>query len=547
MGQNVRLEKKIATKLTHRLNSTKLTLTATDTLGRSINLRYKVIDANTIEIEPLNKRTNASIHITSQEKNDNGISRRFVDYAVRTLMMVRRGSISYRYSQNLTLPGFIGTSKWFGQSTLTGSTAPGAGFSFGFFDKDFVEKALDKGWLISNDTVVNPATFATTKDFEARLNLEPIPGLKIDLAQKWFKSGQTSMEFMYKGMPSTFTGSFHMSYIAIGTFFKSSGNSTNSFTSQTYRNFKANRDEVARLIARRYAGQRYPGSGFMEGNTLAGATYNAKNGGVNLNSADVMIPAFLAAYGGHSVSGNKLSLFPSLLQSLPNWRITFDGLSSIPVVAKYFKSLTLNHAYNCDYTMAAYSSYSNWISNGSVGFIQDVTTGNPIPSSQYNIGSVTITESFSPLLGIDATFKNSLSTRLMYNTQRNLSLNITSSQIMEMLSKEWVVGLGYMLKDFNLILKLKNKQSKVKNDLTLRCDFSIRDTKSLMRNIESDNVQPTDGGTTTSIKISGDYVFSSMLNIKLFYDRNMSNPLISSSYPMSTTNFGVALKFLLTR
>jgi len=285
----------------------------------------------------------------------------------------------------------------------------------------------------------------------------------------------------------------------------------------------------------------------MEGHVLAGATYSDRNGGINPNSADVLIPAFLAAYGGHSVSGSKLGLFPSLLQSLPNWRITFDGLSSIPFIAKYLKSLTLNHAYNCDYTMAAYSSYSNWTSNGSVGFIKDVTTGNPIPSSQYNIGSVTLTESFLPLVGVDATFKNSLSTRLMYNTQRNLSLNITSAQIMEMLSKEWVIGVGYMLKDFNLILKLKNKQSKVKNDLTLRCDFSVRDTKSLMRNIASDNVQPTDGGTTTTIKISGDYVFSSMLNIKLFYDRNMSNPLISTSYPMATTNFGVALKFLLTR
>jgi len=545
--QEVKLAKRTATKLTHRLNSTKLTLTATDTLGRTINLRYKVIDANTIEIGALPKQTIASISITSQEKNQSGVSRSLIDYAARTLMMVRRGSISYRYSQNLTLPGFIGTSKWFGQSTLMGSTAPGAGFSFGFFDKGFVSKALDKGWLISNDTVVNPATFATTKDFEARLNLEPIPGLKIDLAQKWFQSGQTSMEFMYKGMPSTFTGSFHMSYIAIGTFFKNSGNSSNSFSSQTYRNFKANRNEVARLLAQRYAGQRYPNSGFMEGHVLAGATYSDRNGGINPNSADVLIPAFLAAYGGHSVSGSKLGLFPSLLQSLPNWRITFDGLSSIPFIAKYLKSLTLNHAYNCDYTMAAYSSYSNWTSNGSVGFIKDVTTGNPIPSSQYNIGSVTLTESFLPLVGVDATFKNSLSTRLMYNTQRNLSLNITSAQIMEMLSKEWVIGVGYMLKDFNLILKLKNKQSKVKNDLTLRCDFSVRDTKSLMRNIASDNVQPTDGGTTTTIKISGDYVFSSMLNIKLFYDRNMSNPLISTSYPMATTNFGVALKFLLTR
>ena len=545
--QNIRLEKGSPTRVTHRLNSTKLTLMATDSLGRTINLNYKVIDVNTIEISPLAKRVNAILNITTQDQSQTGISRQIVDYAVRTLMMIRRGSISYRYSQNLTLPGFIGTSKWMGQSTLMGTTAPGVGFSFGFFDKDYVTKAFNKGWLITNDTVVNPATFATTKDFEARLNLEPLPGLKIDLAQKWFQAGQSSIEYMYQGMPTTFTGSFHMSYIAIGTFFKSSGNASNNFSSATYRQFKINRDAVTRLVEQKYAGQRYPTTGFMEGNAIAGATYDSKNGGVNSNSADVLIPAFLAAYGGHSVSGNKLGLFPSLMQSLPNWRISFDGLSTVPLVAKYLKSLTLNHAYNCDYTIASYTSFSDWASNGTMGFIKDVTTGNPIPSSQYNISSVTITESFAPLIGVDAAFKNSLSTRFMYNTQRNLNLNISSAQIVEMLSKEYVVGLGYMVKDFNMILKLKNKQSKVKNDLTLRCDFSIRDTKSLLRNIESDIAQPTDGGTTTSIKISGDYVFSSMINIKLYYDRNMSNPLISTSYPMSTTDFGVTFKFLLTR
>ena len=46
-------------------------------------------------------------------------------------------------------------------------------------------------------------------------------------------------------------------------------------------------------------------------------------------------------------------------------------------ISKYLKSLTLNHAYNCDYTIASYSSYSNWVSNGTVGFTKDVTTGNP--------------------------------------------------------------------------------------------------------------------------------------------------------------------------
>jgi len=545
--QNVVIEKEKPLRISHRLNSPKITFSAIDSTGKMVNLQYKTIDANTIEVAPLSKRVKATLSITALDPDNVGTSQKIVEYVARTLMMVRRGSISYRHSQNLTLPGFLGTTNWVGQSSLMGSTAPGADFAFGFFNKDYVSKALNKGWLVTNDSVVNPATFASTKDFEARLTLEPLPGFKIELAQKWFQADQNSVQFMYKDMPTTYTGSFHMSYIAVGTFFKSTGNSSNNFSSETYRAFKNNRSIVAQMIGNKYTDQRYPSSGFMQGSALAGATYNSKNGGVNANSGDVLIPAFLAAYSGKAVSSNRLGLFPSLMQSLPNWRISFDGLSNIPLVAKYLKSLTVNHAYTCEYTMASYTSYLNWATNGSVGFIKDVTTGNPIPSSQFNVGSVSLTESFSPLVGLDATLKNSLSAKFEYRRQRTVNLNITSAQIMEILSKDYVIGLGYMIKDFNLILKLKNKQSKVKNDLTIRGDFTVRDTKSLMRNIETDNVQPTDGGVTTTIKVSADYVFSSMLNIRLFYDRNMSNPLISTSYPMSTTDFGVAFKFLLSR
>jgi cell surface protein SprA len=339
-----------------------------------------------------------------------------------------------------------------------------------------------------------------------------------------------------------------MSYIAIKTAFQSSGNFANGYASKAFEQFEQNRTTVAALLANRYAGQQYPSTGFMEGSALAGKTYNSNNGGINPDSPDVLIPAFLAAYSGHSINGSKLGLFPSLLQSLPNWRISYDGLSNLPFIARYLRSLTINHTYTCQYTIGSYSTYSNWAQNtNGLGFTQDIVTGNPVPSSSYNISSVMLTENFAPLIGFDATLKNSLTAHLEYRTQRNLSLNMTSNQIMEASTKAWVIGMGYMIKDFNVILKVKNKQSKVKNDLNLRCDLSIQNTKSLLRTIDTLNTQPIDGGLLTTLKVSAEYVLSSSLNVRAFYDRTMSNPLISNSYSMANSDFGVTFKFILSR
>ena len=62
---------------------------------------------------------------------------------------------------------------------------------------------------------------------------------------------------------------------------------------------------------------------------LNGKVYNSKNGGVKKTSADVMIPAFLAAYTGKDVNTIELTAFPSMKRILPNWRITYDGLAKL--------------------------------------------------------------------------------------------------------------------------------------------------------------------------------------------------------------------------
>ena len=47
------------------------------------------------------------------------------------------------------------------------------------------------------------------------------------------------------------------------------------------------------------------------------------------------------------------------------------------------------------------------------------------------------------------------------------------------------------------------------------------------------------------IKFSADYVVNQRLNIKAFYDRAITNPFISTTFPSSITNVGFSLRFTL--
>ena len=242
-----------------------------------------------------------------------------------------------------------------------------------------------------------------------------------------------------------------------------------------------------------------------------------------------------------------------LLQSLPNWSVTFDGLGKLPWLRDQFKSINLTHAYTCKYAVGSYSTYSTWtpageLSNKQIGFVRDVTTDMPIPSSAYDISSVTLTENFSPLIGLNMTMKNSLSAKFEYRKQRNISLNVNSVQITEGHTDEFVIGAGYTIKDLNFIAKSKNGgQKKVSNDLKLNVDVSYKDIKTLLRKVEENLTQASSGNKVFGIKISADYVLSQKVNLQLFYDHQGTTPLISSSYPIKSDNVGINIKLMLTQ
>ena len=539
-------------EIVHRLGSESIKLSATTRDGKSVKLKFKPTSNTKAEIQSKEDLKNITVTITTVNKSSRTPGQVTVDMLAYMGTMFRKLQVTYRNTNSLTLPGFAPQAGFMGQQRFNDLYAPGFDFAFGVFGDDFVEKAKRNGWLSNDTSVVQPATRSMTNDFDAKLTLEPLPGLKIQLNSKRYEAQSSSIIYSYNQLQENMTGSFNITQIALGTAFHKVGNAADNFASQTFDQFIANRQLITQRVRNQYNGVKYPNSSIIPAH-LRNQPYDAKNGTVNDNTADVLVPAFIAAYTGRDANTIALNPFMGLLQSLPNWSVTFDGLGKLPWLRDHFKSINLTHAYTCKYAIGSYSTYSTWtpaedLSNKQIGFVRDVTTDMPTPSSAYDISSVTLTENFSPLIGLNLTMKNSLTTKFEYRKQRNISMNINSVQITEGHTDEFVIGAGYTIKDLNFIAKTREGgQKKVSNDLKINVDVSYKDIKTLLRKVEEELTQASSGNKVLGIKLSADYVLSKMINIQLFYDHQGTIPLISSSYPIKSDNVGINIKLMLTQ
>ena len=178
---------------------------------------------------------------------------------------------------------------------------------------------------------------------------------------------------------------------------------------------------------------------------------------------------------------------------------------------------------------------------------------------------------------MDVTLQNNMTVKLEYRTTRVLNLSMTSIQLNESRSNDWVIGLGYKISDFKFNLfgssKRKAKGSKNRNgnqsqndanksqqsqqskskgginrDLNMRADFSLRSQAAITRDIASGVSSASSGNSALKISFAADYTLSRLLTLTFYYDRQTNTPLLSSSsYPTTTRDFGFSLKFSLTR
>ena len=549
----------------HGKNSKRLIVSAKTADGKLFPIKYKKVDNNQIKlISKVDSAKKIKILVLAKEPLEEKSWYKTWQTVARLAMMVRNVSFNYRSSYQLTLPGFtpsIGDA--FGQKKV-GSMAPGLDFAFGLVDDDYIGKARENDWLLRNDSVATPATTSKTENLQLRMTLEPVKDLKIDLSAVRTQTTQKSIQYMYEGTPTTQSGSFQMSTISLSTAFEGMGDANSGYRSKTFEKFVNSLAGYRDRVEAQYAGTVYPA-----GSALSGGKFDASRTPVNQYSGDVMIPAFLNAYT--SMGGNSLSLFPALSRLLPNWTVRYSGLGKLPWFRDHFKSVNINHSYKSIFAVGSYNSYSTYqeYMNG-LGFINDASTGNPSPSSMFNISQVSINEAFSPLLGMDVTFNNNMTLKGEYRQTRVLNLSMTSVQLNEALSKDWVIGMGYRINNFSLFeggaRKLKVKTGAVNkkdnrnassnsqqmrgtnHDLNLRLDFSFRKQAAIVRDIATMTSSASSGNNALKLSFSADYTFSKLLTMSFYYDRQTNTPLLSSSsYPTTTQDFGLSIKFSLTR
>ncbi len=570
-----------STEVKHGQNSKRIVVRATTAEGKTYDLKYSKVDANTIKVK--NQDTiPVKISVVAKRPIDDLPWYKTAQVVARTLMMVRNASISYRNTYALTLPGFgteVGDA--FGQKRINGLLSPGLGFAFGAVGEDYIQTAAHNGWLMQNDSnITTPATTNGMEDLQLKLTLEPLKDFKIDLNASRTVNKSSSVQFMYAGMPKTLSGSFNMTVISFSSAFDKAGDINNNYHSESFERFLSNLPIIRNRVEEKYANATYP---MAAGAEWGGKQFNPENGGVDMYSSDVMVPAFLSAYCGGSALKSPLDIFPALARMLPNWSVRYGGLTKLsPWFADHFKSFNINHSYKSVFSVGSYNSFNSFMEYmGDMGFVSDVTTGNPVPSSIYNVSTVSINESFSPLLGVDMTFNSGMTGKLEYKKTRTLNLSMTSVALTENFSNDIVLGMGYKIKDLNLFgaksiqssdgkknkknsKSGKNDDSKnssnnrnasnnrnrtqVSHDLNIRAEFSYRMQNALNRNIQTAITTATSGSTAYKVTASADYTFSRLLTLTGFFDWQKNVPLVSqSSYPTTTADFGVSMKFSLTR
>jgi len=546
-----------AKTINHKLETEDVQVKVFDNKGRPIRGTVKIINENKATFTTNKDYDDATVEVIGTKEIKESILQKIAEQSLRVIMGVKNISLTYSLTNGSMLPGYEPRSQFFGLQDFNGGFAPGLPYVLGYAEDDFGLEAGRNGWLNNNDSLslYEPYTWNNNKNFNARSSIEPIPGMRVDLTASWTKSENLSYyiemdddgEFFTQSALQT--GNFTMSFNTWGTAFKDLGKN-GDYSSKAFTQFSENRLIVANRLADRHLQDSPDLYGAINPSEITDSTGFPE--GYGPSSQQVMIPAFIAAYTDQSAEEIDLTAMPNIisknngkwrLNMMPNWRITYDGLKNIGFVKKYFKTITIGHAYRSSYSIGSYTTnslYRDMAMADSINFALDQDL-NFLP--EYDINSISLNEQFSPLINIDMTWVNSLISKVEIKKSRNLAMSFSNNWMTETTSNEYVFGTGYRLKD----VKIYINEKQYKSDVNIRADVSIRKNLTIIRKLEEEIDELTAGQDVITIKVSADYVLSDRFNLKIFYDRVVNKPKISLTYPRANTNFGVSVRFTLTQ
>ena len=141
---------------------------------------------------------------------------------------------------------------------------------------------------------------------------------------------------------------------------------------------------------------------------------------------------------------------------------------------------------------------------------------------------------------------NSLSTKIEYRRARNLAFSFLDYQLTESRTEDITLGVGYKFRNVPIPFKGKGKKKTLKNDLNFQLNVTLSDNTVYSQKLDQAVAsQPTSGVQTIEFSPAVDYTINNRLNVRVFFDKRITEPKISSSYPIRYTDGGVTLRFSL--
>jgi cell surface protein SprA len=542
--ENIYLREGRARYVVHNLKTENVVIEVFDENMQPVEVVTEILSNTRIRITSAKAVRNAQVKVTGTiEKGESPLTL-IAETTVRILMSVRTLNLTYSRSGGTLLPGYnYGINNFgFGTYTTGGQMEPGWGFISGWQDPDYAYKAFERGALTTDQNLNTAYAMNHTERFTARMTIEPFNGLKIDLtANRMFSSNYSEY---YTANPdgslpadsargTLYSGNFNISYITLGTAFEKINDNVESSEA-----FDLLKNEYRKTISQRLGRDYFDDSGVELPPDSINQGYVS---GYGPTSQDVLIPAFLAAYSGGSADHIALNAIKSIMEMLPNWQVRFDGLGKIEALQRVVNSIVMNHSYRSSYSVGSF------INNPF--YLYDTISGVPVATDlqgnfmvEQNIHTVSINESFSPLIDINMDWKNSLTTRAEYKRSRAVALNMANTQVNEVNSSEFIIGAGYRFNEVPLIIN----QKELSSDLNVRVDLSMRNNRTVIRKLEDlSGSEITAGQTIFSLKASADYMLSDKFTLRIFYDQRLTTPYISNSYPNANYNVGFSMTFTL--
>jgi cell surface protein SprA len=500
----------------------------------------------------------------------------FLRSVTRLLMAIRGIQVNYSIDESTSLAGFLPTPGILGMNGI--NAAPGLDFITGSQDPNIRFRASENGWLTKSNVLNTPFLQVKIQNLTYRTAIEPFRDFRIQLEGRWSRSDnyqelyrQDSAHTGFKNFSPVRSGNYSMSFLSFLTAFDSNSPDDNSVIFNRFRGYR--QIMLDRLNAKNRADK-------LEGK-------------YDLNSQDVLIPAFFAAYSG--VSPDKVGFSPFVNIPLPNWQVDYNGLANVGWFKRNFSSIIIRHAYSSTYSVGNFVSSLGYkdvslltldnmmyntatLSKLQILKQEDISYTKQSAEDEflvpiYAMSVITFQEKFSPFLSVDMTTKNKVSIKLSYNQDRNIGLNLANSYVNELSNKDFVVRVGFTPSTAlgkgkgakiasregetnqrggeSVTSSIFGKSTqpvtfrRVLREMRFDATLTIKDTRTIQRKLDSSPVV-SQGFTSFAFNPIASFEVNSKLLLSAYYEKNFNTPYVSNIYYRSEDRAGIRVTFKLS-